>query len=284
MRSSFNSPGPRRHQPPIPTGDTKPWDTFRRLFSGLRDEVRSSKHNARFREAQARHTSLLEHDTVASVLAVLTDGRARYAEKDRLTRAVITERQAGNSMFWAAVALVGYYPMLNRLRQRVHESGSADDLDQLIVTSFLGVVTEYPLDVCLDQTGMRLQDRTEREVVRALCAEQDELRLFRTDQEEHEHTPWLGYRRTGTPVFGSPFDIADIATVLLEDSGDLLDSETLHLVVTTLLTNHRIAKCLDVALPELDPLERRRAEQRTKRRHRRALARIESALEQFRGH
>lgn len=261
---------------------------FRHLFSGLRAEVRSSKHIACFDEARGRHDALRDHDAIASVLGVLADdGRDHYADKDALTRALIAEQQAHPSAFWAAVLLVAYYPMLSRLRHRIYGHALADDdLDQLVVTSFLGVVSEYPLAADLDRTAMRLRQGTERQVFRVVCAEQDELQLFRSappeDLADSDHARWPEARRNGKPLPRNPIDTADAVTMLVEHAGDLLDGETFDLVTATLICGRRITTYLDGVLPELDAHERRRVYQRIKRRHSRALARIRPALEHLR--
>lgn len=261
---------------------------FRRLFSGLRAEVRSSKHTACFDAARQRHDALRNHDAIASVLGVLAnDSSGRDAEKEMLTRALLTEQRAHPSAFWAAVILVAYYPMLSRLRHRIYGHAlAADDLDQLVVTSFLGVVADYPLDAGLDRTAMRLRQRTARQVFRLVCAEQDELLLLRSappeDIEDSEEARWPETRPNGTPVPRNPIDTADAVSLLVEHAGDLLDGETFELVTATLICGRRITSYVDGALPDLDPGERRRAYQRIKRRHSRALARIRPALDHLR--
>jgi len=262
--------------------------TFRRLFAELRAEVRSPKHCAAFTEARERHDAFQDHGAVASVLGVLADGGPeRYAEKEALSRALIAEQQAHPSAFWAAVLLVAYFPMLSRLRHRIYGHALAsDDLDQLVVTSFLGVVADYPLDAGLDRTAMRLRQRTERQVFRVVCAEQEELLLFRSGPPENladsERARWPEFRHNGTPAPRNPIDTADAVALLVEHAGELLDGETFDLLTATLICGRRISSYLDGALPDLDARERRRVYQRIKRRHSRALARMRPALEHLR--
>ena len=57
--------------------------TFRRMFEGLRAEVRSRKYASVYDEARERHSALEGHDTIASVLGVLArEGKKTYAEKE----------------------------------------------------------------------------------------------------------------------------------------------------------------------------------------------------------
>ncbi|MCA9559278.1 MAG: hypothetical protein KC583_12030 [Myxococcales bacterium] len=262
--------------------------SFRSMFATLRAVVRSPKHGAAFADARGRHEAFHDHRGVASVLGVLADdGRARYDEKEALTRALIAEQQSRPGSFWASVLLVAYYPMLSRLRHRIYGHALADDdLDQLVVTSFLGVVADYPLDAGLDRTAMRLRQRTERQVFRLVCAEQDELLLLRSappeDLEDSEQSRWPEARPNGTPVPRNPIDTADAVSLLVEHAGDLLDGETFELVTATLICGRRITTYLDGAQPDLDPHDRRRVYQRIKRRHSRALARIRPALDHLR--
>lgn len=262
--------------------------SFRSMFAALRAEVRSSKHSACFADARRRHEAFRDHGGIASVLGVLSDdSHVRYDEKEALTRALIAEQQSRPSSFWAAVLLVAYYPMLSRLRHRIYGDALADDdLDQLVMTSFLAVVADYPLDAGLDRTPMRLRQRTERQVFRVVCAEQDELLLFRSgppeDIEDEEHVRWPEVRPNGKPAPRNPIDTADAVTLLVEHAGRLLDGETFDLVTATLICGRRITSYVDGALPDLDPGERRRVYQRIKRRHSRALARIRPALEHLR--
>ena len=262
--------------------------TFRRMFAGLRAEVRSPKHRALFEEARLRHAALGRHSAVAPLLAVLADNDcASYAEKEALTRAVIAEQQARPNSFWAALLLVAYYPMLSRLRHRIYgQAVAAEDLDQLVVASFLGVVANYPLDPPLDRTPMRLRQRTERQVFRVVCAEQDELRNYRSGPPEEladgEHARWPGIRHSGAPAPSNPIDAADAVILLVEHAGPLLDGEMFDLMTATLICGRRIKHYLRHRLQNLDRCERRRFYQRIKRRHSRALARIRPALEHLR--
>ena len=262
--------------------------TFRRMFAGLRAEVRSAQHARRYDDARKRQPALDDHDGIASVLGILADDRAgNYAAKEALTRALIAEQQTRPSAFWAAVVLVAYYPMLSRLRHRIYgDALPSEDLDQLVITSFLSVLAEYPLDEGLDRTAMRLRQRTERQVFRVIRDEQEERQRFRPAEPQHleeaEHAPWPETRRNGTRAPRNPIDTADAVTMLVEQAGGLMDGETFDLVTATLVCGRRITSYLDRAAPDVDPDERRRIYQRIKRRHSRAMARIRPALEHLR--
>lgn len=258
---------------------------FRQMFKGLRAEVRSPTHSRAFEAARSRHGALSHHESIASVLGVLsTEGN--YEEKEALTRAMLRELQERPGSFWSAALLVAYYPMLSRLRHGIRgDAILGDDLDQLVVTSFLTVARDYPLDAALDRTAMRLRQRTRRQVFRVLCTEQDERELFRyapPDVEERDQVRWPEAKPSGEPPPRNPIDTADAVALLVEHAGDQLDGETFDLVTATLICGRRIGAYLDGAIPDLEGRERTRVYQRIKRRHSRALARIRPALEHLR--
>lgn len=263
-------------------------NSFRQLFSGLRAEVRAPRNQPLFDQARRRHEAFASHDAIVSVLGVLAgDGQSRYAEKEALTRALLAEHQASPSAFWASVLLVAYYPMLSRLRHRIYgDALPGEDLDQLVVTSFLSAVADYPLDAAIDRTAMRLRQRTERLVFRVVCEEQDGRQVFRPtppeDFEDVERTDWPETRPNGDGRPLNPGDAADAVSLLVEHAGRLLDGEAFDLVTATLICGHRIAAYVEAVLPDMTGDERRRLYQRIKRRHSRTLKRIRPALAHLR--
>lgn len=258
--------------------------TFRDLFTGLRAEVRAPRHQALFAEARGRHAAFADHHAILSVLGVLAgDGQTQYAEKEALTRALLVEHQSSRSAFWAAVLLVAYYPMLSRLRHRIYgDALPGDDLDQLVITSFLSVAADYPVARGLDRTAMRLRQQTERLVFRVVCEEQDGQQIFRATPpesfEEIERTDWPEGRLGGADQPLNFADAADAVSLLVEHAGALLDGETFDLMTATLICGRRIGAYLEAVLPEMTSDERRRVYQRIKRRHSRTLKRIRPAL------
>ena len=262
--------------------------SFRRLFKDLRAEVRASRHDASFADARRRHPAFRDHHTINSVLGVLSDERRKpYAEKEALTRALVAEQQSSPSSFWAAVLLVAYYPMLSRLRHRIWGDTIPDeDLDQLVVTSFLAVVADFPLDAKHDRTALRLRQRTERRVFRAVRHEQDERQLFRPVRpetfEELDRPQWPDVRDESHRGPRNAAEAADVISLLVECAGDMLDGETFDMVTATLVCGRRIPAFLDRLDPKLPPDERTKVYQRIKRRHSRALKRIRPLLEHLR--
>ncbi len=263
-------------------------NSFRRLFKDLRAEVRASKHTECFQDARRRHTALARHHTIASVLGILADdGKKPYAEKEALTRALIAEQQVSPSSFWASVLLVAYYPMLSRLRHRIWgDTIPAEDLDQLVVTCFLAAVSDYPADGRLDRTALRLRQRTERRVFGVVRREQDERQQVTPVEpeifEELEVERWPEVRDESPRGPRNAMEAADVVSLLVERTGDMLDGETFDLVTATIVCGKRIPVFLERLLPDLPSDEKNRVYQRVKRRHSRALKRIRPVLEHLR--
>ncbi|MCK9521489.1 MAG: hypothetical protein M0R76_00395 [Proteobacteria bacterium] len=263
-------------------------NSFRRLFKDLRAEVRASKHTECFQDARRRHTALARHHTIASVLGILADdGKKPYAEKEALTRTLIAEQQVSPSSFWASVLLVAYYPMLSRLRHRIWgDTIPAEDLDQLVVTCFLAVVSDYPADGRLDRTALRLRQRTERRVLGVVRREQDERQQATPVEpetfEELEVERWPEVRDESPRGPRNAMEAADVVSLLVERTGDMLDGETFDLVTATIVCGKRIPVFLERLLPDLPSDEKNRVYQRVKRRHSRALKRIRPVLEHLR--
>ena len=261
------------------------------MKGALRDEVRSEKNKVRFDEAKKKNTALAGHETVMSVLGVLGDeSPRRYAEKDAVTRALVREYQERPHAFWGAVLVLAYSPMLNRLRGRIRGDAFApDDLDQLVVTTFLEVVDTYPLDRWADRICLRLRQSTERRVFRALRDEQRVLDFVRSEEPDdlllHEQLLVQADRERGwpdtrpAPRHGpDPKEVASLVTFLVRHAGDVLEQSRLDLVVATMVRGERLSAYVDRVYPDLEPAERRRTYQRIKRRHSRTLVRLREVL------
>ena len=262
--------------------------TLRQTIRSLRAEVLSPRHAPLFEAARERNDAFEPHHTIASVLGTLADERREaYPHREALTRALIAEQQSAPSSFWAATLLLAYYPMLSRLRHRIYGDTLPDpDLDQIVITTFLTVVAEFPLDEKRDRTAMRLKQRTQRGVFRILREDQRHQELVRfTDLERIEvadELGWPGVRDKPRSGPRNPKDAADAVSLLLEHAGDMLDGECFDLVTATLICGRRIPGYVSRLAPRLNGDERRRLYQRIKRRHSRALARLRPALEHLR--
>lgn len=263
-------------------------NTFRQTIQSLKAEVLSSRHVPIFDAARGRHEVLAAHHTITSVLGVLGDERRDgYADRDALTRALIAEHQRSPSSFWSAALLLAYYPMLSRLRHRIYgDAIPAGDLDQIVVTMFLSVVTEFPLDKKRDRTAMRLRQRTERRVFRLVREDQRRQEVMRlADPVELE---WLDDpqwpEQPGDDHRGprNAKDAAAAVSLLVEHAADVLDGEAFDLMTATTICGRKIPAYLRSVAPDLEGDERTRIYQRIKRRHSRALAKVRPALAHLR--
>jgi len=227
-----------------------------------------------FSEAQARHQCLAPYATLPSVLdAIGEQSDDSWHERERLTRALIAEYQVSSRPFWASVLLAAYYPMLNRLRHRVWgRSLQRDDLDQLVIASFLQVIATFPLAKKPDLIALRLRQRTERKVFDALRIEQRELKCRR-------ELIALTLETQGTPFDEEPHlsepDAAEAAVAMVIDiAGQRLPKLNLDLVVATFLKQEQLSAYADRVNGDHEPSAR--VYQRLKRRRAKVISRLRS--------
>ncbi|WP_404364358.1 hypothetical protein ACIHQR_29945 [Corallococcus coralloides] len=174
-------------------------DFFDHLLDLLRAEALAPRHQAVFAAARTPQPAFARHATLESVLAAMADAREEtYPEREALTRALVAEMQASSSPAWTAALATAYAPMLRRLRRRL--LGNAvprEDLDQLVLATFLSVARAFPLSRWGDWTAVRLRQQTAREVFRYLRKERAEQHETYTQEQLAE---WLPDVRSVTPV------------------------------------------------------------------------------------
>lgn len=255
----------------------------------LKTELRAETSMKLFDEAKKRHPALAGHETPLSVLAVLGDeSERRWAEREALTRTLVTEEQARPHPLWGALLLAAYYPMLSRLRHRIYGHDlDPEDFDQLVVSTFLEVVRAFPLTERRDRTSMHLRQMTQRRVFRHI-REEHAARVLIAPEEIDELGPiapdsWPGCptprrRRKGQP---EPVDDRDVVT-LLTTRAACLGQDQIDLVVTTIVRGERLRLYVERTYPDRDPDERGRIYQRLKRQRSRTLARLRDLLADLR--
>ncbi|WP_434345709.1 hypothetical protein ACN6A1_27645 [Myxococcus virescens] len=174
-------------------------DFFGHLLGLLRVEALAPRHQAVFAAARTRRPAFARHVTLESVLATMADAREEtYPERETLTRALVAECQASSSPAWTTALTAAYAPMLTRLRRRI--IGNAvprEDLDQLVIATFLAVARGFPLARWGDWTAARLRQQTAREVFRHLRKERAEQHDTYTQAQLAE---WLPDSRPSAPV------------------------------------------------------------------------------------
>jgi len=250
--------------------------TFRATFDAIRTEVGAGSCRE-FDEAKPRHRCLARHATVLSVLAAMSDeSPAGWVEREALTRALIAEHQATSRSCWASALLVAYYPMLSRLRHRIWgEALDRDDLDQLVMSCFLQVVASFPLAEVTDRTALRLRQRTERRVFKAVRHEQ-QLQRDRAELDEAAE-PSVAPFDEEQPEPTPETDPEETVAMLIDLAGPHLPGQNLDLVVATILKRERLRHYVKRVNGDEQPHER--VYQRLKRRRTRAVNRLRDLLE-----
>ena len=270
---------------------------FQRLFDALRQDVLSPRHARRFEEARTRHPALASYSSIAVVLEALeTRDPGTYADKEALVCALIAEQQgssgaqpaAGPTSFWAAVLLVACYPMLGNLRARIAGTElPAEDLDQLVVATFLEVVSTFPLDRHRDRTFMRLRQKTQRQVFRHLAEHQrQEDLLWPVEMEVLDKLAepvWPADMEPSSVERPEPVELAAAVILLVERAAGVLDGAGFDLVTATLVCGRRIQCYIQRTFPGLPPDQERRLYQSIKRRHSRAVGRLRGVMTAPRG-
>ena len=253
---------------------------FQQMFVTLRQQVLAPRHAHRFEDAGSRQLALAGHATLASALAVLeSPDRGAYAEKEALVRAILAEQQASPGTFWSSALLVACYPMLGGLRARIASNEQpTDELDQLVLASFLEVAGDFPLDRHLDRTFMRIRQQTRRRVFRLLAEQrrQDAL-LWPVDAEvlnELAPPPWLDSPMASGDGHHPASDQAAAVPLLVELAASELDGEGFDMVTATLICGRQIRCFVQRNYPGLAADEGHRFYQKIKRRHSRAVARL----------
>ena len=286
--------------PSTPSPSTQQW-RCRQGARGLHDlkpalqrERLTERDERRFDAARRRHPALAEHETVQSVLEALRDPSAgRQAEQEALTRALVAEQQTRPHPFWATVLLVAFHPMLCRLLGRLAGSTpDSRDLDQMLVAAFLEAVAELPLQERDRRALAHLRWATRNKAFswlqrewreRSLLEPVDPERLVLVEGERLGHP---GGRRwadlvQSPPAPSVPSEGRRLELFLVVHLRGRLDADSLELVIRTLVRGERLRTLVDRTWPQLSPAARRRAYERLKRRHSRAVRQMRKVFGAF---
>jgi hypothetical protein len=273
------------------------------MMTALEIEVNAPRNRKLFEEAKRHQPELRDYEDVFSAFAVLgNETPADYGDKEPLTRAILREAQRRPLPYWNAVLVVAFYPMLVKLRRSITGGAlPADDLDQLILTVFLEVAGQFPLQFRRDRTCMYLRQMTRREVFARIRHEQrlreklsfqspENMRRLKAELELYglvSNWPEIKPSADRQVNLDDDADLvnldddADLVLFLLDHAGDLLDGDKFELVVTTLVRREMISSYVDRIHPGLTKPERSRVYQRIKRRHSRALVLLREAFADF---
>ena len=240
--------------------------------------------HATFMDATARHPDLAEYTTMRCLLLELQDTSERtYARRDQLSRIFIEEAQRTKHPAWTSALLVAYLPMLRRLRSRlVSTSLGRDDLDQLVIESFLMSIAAFPLAKRIDRAPMYLRQDTQRAVFRALKLDQRAAADLRRMLDEIGNDPEvdpLKLSASNTELDDEEkYDLEHVLRGHLERESTA--AGTVELVCRTTIGGESIATLVRTEHPEASEAERYQLYNRLKRRRERALTRVRPRLEE----
>ncbi len=161
------------------------------IVKSLRKSVCGPELASLYRKARARHAVLEPYSTLANLVdAVASASGNDYAEREAITQAFLSEHALGCKPQWSSVLMVLYYPMLMRLRCRVVSSEvCGEDMDQLVLESFLSVVASYRPDTWTSHAPLRLAQLTRRNVFHTLRREYVERMRREREYELQELAP-----------------------------------------------------------------------------------------------
>lgn len=267
----------------------------RTLLNDLRDE----KNIMIFQQAAKQHPVLANHSTPMSALALLNMESPRlWTEKDAVVSALIIEQRKRADSFWNTFLCIAFYPMLSRLRHRILGfTLTRDDLDQIVLSSFMETVSTYPLHDRPDRVCMRLRQTTQRAVFRKLRLDQEaqnrilSTKLWQLERLEEElviledpevlaqkqHLEWP-LTKSANDQTRNLKEEAELIAFLTDHAGDELDQDRLDLLIATQIKGQRLSDVVRHRYPELSNGDRRKVYQRVKRRHSRALAKLRELL------
>lgn len=250
------------------------------LSTALRNQVARMPAGHILARASARQPMLARYATLEAVLAMMANQHAEgWGEREAMTRVLVSEHQRDAcGGFWAAVLLLAYHPMLAHLRARIVGSFDADDLDSLVVSSFLQIIATMNLAAVRDRTALHLRQRTARAVFGILRRETVEGRgslVF----DPHELEQVLAAKEE--PGELQPIDADASVVAVLDAACNHLPAEQLDLVVSTVIRREELRSYARRYVSENEPLER--VYQRLKRRRTRAIMRLRGFLMNQRG-
>lgn len=248
----------------------------------LRREIGSVSQIAIFVQAKAHYPALARYGTIIELLDALesTDG-TRLLEKEQLLRLVLLEHEERPQPLWAGLLVLTCFPMLITLSWRVQgQSLSDDECNQLVLSSFLEVISAYSWQDNDERVFMHLRRLTHRRVFRLVQKQNRILRRERPTSRElllayeaqciaaYCHAPWPAMRSDGRQADG---EREEQTALLAEQASAVLSREKLALVTATLIEGLKLRDCVKRMYPSATGDEHQRLYERIKRRHSRAL-------------
>ena len=164
-------------------------DTIR---NALGRTLRQPRTLADFDRGRRRNDALAPFAEPVDVVRFLNaDDMTSCSQRSAVTAAVIAEAQRRGESCWAALLMAAYFPGLLRIRATVRPSAylEVDELDALILSSFMEVVGTLPLDTQGKRAVVNLVLGTRKRVRKELKRDQKRVLLERplNDWEEALH-------------------------------------------------------------------------------------------------
>ena len=202
----------------------------------LRAELASARYQPVFEEARQRERRFGRHRNILSVIAALDPTSDEpYSEREGLTRALVREQRRHAHGLWAAALLLAFVPMLSSLRGRIrHDELGGDDLDQLVVESFLEVPRRRRARVAPKRTALWLKKETARVVFARIGERKRELArleaLGEVARNDEDFELFIGRAPTH---YLTDDDREEVAELLTERFTGLISRARLAIVVDT---------------------------------------------------
>jgi hypothetical protein len=273
--------------------------SLKKIKHALLRELGTHSNMQLFQKAKSHHAALAKHETAMSMLTLLaSNARRHWEEKDQLVAVLLKESQHSVHPYWKALLTVAFYPMLSHLRGRI--TGNAlprDDLDQLVLTSFLEVIAIFPLDSKRDRICMYLRQMTQRRVFQKLHFEQTSQDVVRAadckelerrevelandigkraiDGEQHLRWPDTTSQKSWPP---SEKEQSQLITFLLTNVSNDIEGDRLALVIATNIQGQKLSELVRRSYPDLSSGDSKKTYQRIKRRHSRTLVKLRELL------
>lgn len=278
-RVNRNTAGGRSRPRPLPGAPA-----LHEMRSALLRELQEPRSQLTFDNARARSALLRAHRTPLSLLGVLRrSSRANWADKDKLTHALLQEYSRHPDSLWTALLIVAYLPMLARLRRRIRASRQlSGELDLIIVEAFSQVVANYYPQRWRSYACVRLRQQTARAVFReirqetkreALCVGSDVTDLVGEPLPAWSHLPPHSWSEMNV------HERSQLLDWLRKHAANLIGRSKLELVISTVLLGEDLRAYVARTRPALPPEPATREYARLKRERSRTLSSLKTALQ-----
>jgi hypothetical protein len=169
--------------------------------------------------------------------------------------------------------------MLVRLRGRIRGWAlDSADLDQLVISTFIEVAHDFPLERRQDRTSMYLRQITQRRVFR-IVRKESALAAIMSFQSvanvDPANLPAWPSPQSRHDMKAEPEDVDDSeAVALLANRASSVAQDHINLVVATVVHGEPLRRHVARTFPQQDPVELDRTYQRLKRQRTRTFERL----------